>query len=299
VVCYTASAGRSGREQNETAANRQGLVVIDNSLREILVTPFRLLVVHRSTIEALVRRDIRARYVSSVMGLSWAVIQPLALLGLYTFIFSYVLRLRLGGSDSTGTFALYLLCGMLPWLAFAEGLTRSASVILEQAHLIKKVVFPSEILPPYVVVTALAIELVGLGVLLAAVAVFRGGVGWPLLLLPVVILLQFLFTVGLGWVLASVNVFLRDVGQVLALGLTLWMFVTPIFYPAELMPARFRWVLDVNPMYYVVEAYRAVVMDQRLPDLSHAAVLAAMALVAFVAGHWVFRRSKHAFVDVL
>lgn len=273
--------------------------MIDNSLREILVTPFRLLVVHRSTIEALVRRDIRARYVSSVMGLSWAVIQPLALLGLYTFIFSYVLRLRLGGSDSTGTFALYLLCGMLPWLAFAEGLTRSASVILEQAHLIKKVVFPSEILPPYVVVTALAIELVGLGVLLAAVAVFRGGIGWPLLLLPVVLLLQFLFTVGLGWVLASMNVFLRDVGQVLALGLTLWMFVTPIFYPAELMPARFRWVLDVNPMYYVVEAYRAVVMDQRLPDLSHAAVLAAMALVAFVAGHWVFRRSKHAFVDVL
>jgi ABC-type polysaccharide/polyol phosphate export permease len=272
---------------------------MDSPVREVLLTPFRLLVTHRRTIEALVRRDLRARYVSSVMGLSWAVVQPLALLALYTFVFSHVLRLRLGGVDSTGAFALYLFCGMLPWLAFAEGLTRSASVLLEQAHLIKKVVFPSEILPPYVVVAALAIELVGLGVLLAAVAVFRGGVGWPLLLLPAVLVLQFLFTVGLGWVLASVNVFLRDVGQVLGLALTVWMFVTPIFYPAELVPPRFRWILDVNPMYYVVEAYRALVMDQRLPDPAHAAALAAMALVAFVAGHWVFRRSKHAFVDVL
>jgi lipopolysaccharide transport system permease protein len=234
-----------------------------------------------------------------VLGLSWAVIQPLALLVLYTFVFSYVLRLRLGGADSTATFALYLFCGMLPWLAFSEGLTRSATVILEQAHLIKKVVFPSEILPPYVVTSALVIELFGLAVLLVAVAVFYRGPSWSMLLLPPILLLQFLLTVGVGWLLASVNVFLRDVGQVLGLGLTLWLFVTPIFYPAELVPARFRWVLDLNPMYYLVQAYRDVLLEQRAPLLSHGIALAAMALAVFVVGHWFFRRSRPAFVDVL
>jgi lipopolysaccharide transport system permease protein len=270
-----------------------------SGVRAFLVAPFELLVTHRRIIEAFVRRDIRARYISSVMGLSWAVIQPLALLVLYTFVFSYVLRLRLGGTDSTATFALYLFCGMLPWLAFSEGLTRSATVILEQAHLIKKVVFPSEILPPYVVTSALVIELFGLAVLLVAVGVFYRGPSWSMLLLPAILLLQFFFTVGLGWLLASVNVFLRDVGQVLGLGLTLWLFVTPIFYPAELVPARFRWVLDLNPMYYLVEAYRAVLLEQRAPGLAHAVVLAMTALAAFVVGHWFFRRSRPAFVDVL
>lgn len=266
---------------------------------QLLASPFRVLVAHRRTIAAFVRRDIRGRYVTSVMGLSWAVIQPLTLLLLYTFIFSYILKIRLGGSGTTASFALYLFCGMLPWLAFAEGVTRSASVVLEQAHLIKKVVFPSEILPAYVVISALVMESVGLAVLLAAVGLFYRGLGWPMLLLPVIIVLQFLFTMGLGWLLASVNVFLRDVGQLLGLTMTLWMFLTPIFYPAEMMPERLRWLLELNPMYYVVQAYRDLVLEQRLPVLPHLATLAAMAVAAFVLGHWFFRRSKHAFVDVL
>jgi lipopolysaccharide transport system permease protein len=268
-------------------------------LTELLVSPFRMLVAHRTTIGAFVRRDIRGRYVTSVMGLSWAIIQPVALLLLYTFVFSTVLRIRFGETATTAGFAAYLFCGMLPWLAFAEGVTRSASVILEQAPLIKKVVFPSEILPAYVVVSALVMEFIGLAALLAGVGLVYGSLGWPLLLLPLVVVLQFLFTMGLGWLLASLNVFLRDVGQLLGLALTLWMFLTPIFYPAELMPARFRWLLDLNPMFYVVQAYRDLVLEQRLPILAHLAALAGMAVSAFVTGYWFFRRSKHAFVDVL
>jgi lipopolysaccharide transport system permease protein len=284
----TAGAGRAA-----------GARLAPSALGQLLVEPFRVLIVHRGTIEAFVRRDIQSRYVTSVMGASWALIQPLALLVLYTFVFSYVLRLRLGGSGTTGGFALYLFCGMLPWLAFADGVTRSASVILDQAHLIRKVVFPSEILPAYVVVSALVTELVGLAVLLAAVAVFAGGFGWSLAALPVVIVLQFLFTMGVAWLLASLNVFLRDIGQGLGLAMTLWMFLTPIFYPAEMVPAPFRWVLGLNPLHHVVQAYRDVVLEQRLPAPAHLGALALMALASYVLGYWVFRRSKHAFVDVL
>jgi lipopolysaccharide transport system permease protein len=263
----------------------------------LLIEPFRLLLAHRRTIEAFVRRDIQSRYVASVMGGSWAIIQPLVLLALYTFVFSHVLRVRLGGSGTTG-FALYLFCGMLPWLAFAEGVTRSASVILEQAPLIRKVVFPSEILPAYVVVSALVTEGVGLAILLAAVALSQG-LGWTLAALPVVVALQLLFTLGVAWLLASLNVFLRDIGQGLGLVMTLWMFLTPIFYPPEMIPARFRWLLELNPLYHVVQAYRDLVLDQRLPAPAQIAFLAVVALATFVLGYGVFRRSKHAFVDVL
>jgi lipopolysaccharide transport system permease protein len=262
------------------------------------VAPVRLLLEHRGLILAFVRRDVRGRYASSVLGLSWAVIQPLALLAVYTFIFSTILQVRFGAASGPGSFAAYLLCGMLPWLAFAEGVSRSAGVVLEHAHLLKKVVFPAEVLPVFVVLSALLMELVGLGALLVATAGL-GGLGWPVLLLPVILLLQTLLTLGLGWFLASVNVFLRDVGQLLGLALSLGMFLTPIVYPPEMLPPGFRWLLLVNPMAFLVEAYRAVVLEARLPPLRPVLLLAATALAAFLAGYWFFRRAKRAFVDVL
>jgi len=264
-----------------------------------LLAPFRSLVVHRQAIRIFVSRDIRGRYVNSALGLWWAVIQPVALLILYTFVFSVVMRQRLGDSDGTGEFALYLLCGLLPWLAFADAVTRSASVIVEQSPLIKKVVFPSEILPVHVVLSALVVEAVGLAVLLGAVIVWGRPPGWSLLVLPVVVLLQGLFTTGIAWLLATIGVFIRDVRQVVGLGLTLWMFLTPIVYPASIVPERYRWVLAINPMSYVVDAYRAVVLDDRLPAAAPLALFASIAIVAFVLGHWVFIRSKQAFADLL
>lgn len=263
------------------------------------VLPFRTLLVHRKLIASFVRRDLRGRYMNSVLGLSWAVIQPLSLLLLYTFVFAVVLRVRLGATGTTTSFALYLFCGMLPWLAFAEGVTRSASVVLEHAHLIKKMVFPSEVLPAYAVASALVIELIGLGVFLLAVAALFRMPGWTLVLLPLVMACQVMFTLGLGWFLASLNVFLRDVGQVLGLGLTLWMLVTPIFYPPEMIPARFHALLAWNPLHHVVQGYRDVVLEHRVPDLFQLALLGGVALATFLAGHWFFRRSQRAFVDVL
>ena len=264
-----------------------------------LAAPFRVLAVHRRTITAFVRRDIHGRYVTSVMGLSWAIIQPLALLLLYTFLFSYILKVQFGAAGSTKNFTLYLFCGMLPWIAFSEGVMRASSVILEQAPLIKKVVFPSEILPAYVVLSALTLEMLGLAILLPAVALFSGGLGWSLLALPAIIVLQCMLTVGLSWFLASLTVFLRDVAQALGLAMTLWMFLTPIVYPPEVIPPHLQWMLNFNPMYLVVQGYRDTIIERRLPQPAQIATLAAMALVAFLAGHWFFRRSKNAFVDVL
>ena len=264
-----------------------------------VLAPFRVLVGHRQAIRIFVNRDIRGRYVNSALGLWWAVIQPLALLALYTFVFSSVMRIRLNDSASTSEFALYAFCGLLPWIAMADALTRSSSVLLEQAPLIKKVVFPSEILPVHLVLSALAVELVGLAVFLVVVMIGGRLPGWSLLALPAVLALQFFFMTGLAWLLSTLAVYLRDVRQVVGLVLTLWMFLTPIVYPASLVPARFRWVLDVNPMTAIVDAYRATLLDGRMPALIPLAIFAAMAFVMFVAGYRVFARAKPAFADLL
>ena len=264
-----------------------------------MLAPFRVLISHWQAIQIFVNRDIRGRYINSALGLWWAVIQPLALLALYTFVFSGIMSVRLNGSGSTGEFALFLFCGLLPWLAFADALTRSASVLFDQTPLIKKVVFPSEILPVHLVLSALVVEIVGLVVFLAVLIIGGRLPGWSLLLLPIVIALQFFFMTGIAWLLSTLAVYLRDVRQVVGLVLTLWMFLTPIVYPASLVPARFKWVLDLNPMTTVVDAYRAALLDDRMPSPVPLVIFAAVAFTAFVFGHWVFTRSKPTFADLL
>jgi lipopolysaccharide transport system permease protein len=261
--------------------------------------PLVTIIRHRRIIAQLIRRDLQGRYATSVMGVSWAFIQPLALLGLYTFVFSLVLGVRFGDSTHAFNAPFYLFCGMLPWLAFAEGLGRSTTVILEHVPLIKKVVFPSDILPTFVVGSALVAEAIGLALFLLAATLLRDPPGWTALALPLVLVPQILLTLGLGWLLASLNVFLRDVGQLVGLGLTLWMFVTPIFYPASLVPPRYEMILTLNPMRYVVEGYRALLLDGRWPSAPHLLILGAAAMATFLVGHWFFRRSQRAFVDVL
>jgi lipopolysaccharide transport system permease protein len=264
-----------------------------------MLAPFRALIAHWQAIQIFVNRDIRGRYINSALGLWWAVIQPLALLGLYTFVFSSIMNIRLSESASTSEFALYAFCGLLPWLAVADALTRSASVLLDQTPLIKKVVFPTEILPVHLVLSALIVEVIGLLVFLVVVALGGRLPGWSLLMLPLVMGLQFFFMTGIAWLLATLALYLRDVRQVVGLVLTLWMFLTPIVYPASLVPARFRWVLDINPMTAIVDAYRAALLDDRMPAAGPFVLFAVVAVAVFVSGHWVFMRTKPAFADLL
>ena len=264
-----------------------------------LLQPFRVLFARREAVRFFVIREIRARYINSALGVWWTVIEPLVLLLVYTFIFSRVMNARFGTSGGEGEYALYVFCGLLPWLAFSDGVMRSASVLLEQTPLLKKVVFPSEILPLHLVVSAILVEFVGLGVLLAAVIVSGRPPSWPILILPFVMLLQFLFTAGIAWMLATFTVFLPDMRPAVNLLLTIWMFLTPIVYPATMVPERYRWVQNLNPLSHLVDAYRATLLDDRLPALVPFVAFALVATFVFVSGHWAFTRSKQAFADFL
>jgi len=254
---------------------------------------------HGSLIANFVKRDLQARYKGSAIGLFWSVIHPLTMLLLYTFVFSSILKVRVGAEEGTGSFAIYLFCGLLPWNAFAEGLSRSSGVVLEHANLIKRTIFPAEILPVYPVISGIVNELIGFGILLAAMVVTAHRFTPVMLVLPVILLLQFMLTIGLAWIVAGTTVFIRDLGQMLGMILTVWIFLTPIFYPPSLVPADLRVLLMVNPMYAVVEAYRSLILIGRVPSWQSLALLALFASVVFLVGYRVFTRMQPAFADVI
>jgi ABC-type polysaccharide/polyol phosphate export permease len=254
---------------------------------------------HRALIWSFVKRDLLARYKGSTVGLFWSVIHPLIMLGLYTFVFSTIMKVRVGASEGTEQFALYLFCGLLPWNAFAEGLNRSTGVILENANLIKRAVFPSEILPVYPVIAGIVTELIGFAILVAALLLMGHPIRPVMLLLPVILLLQVVLTTGLAWIIAGTTVFVRDLGQILGVALTLGIFLTPIFYPPSVVPQGMQVFLTVNPMYALVEAYRSVILRGEFPAVGGVVFLASIGIVAFLVGYRLFSRMQPAFADVL
>ena len=253
---------------------------------------------HRHLIWSFAVRELKQRYVGSMMGLFWAVIHPLILLVSYTFVFSGILKIGADRRWGIDSYPLFLFCGILPWLFFQETLLRSAGTILENTHLIKKTVFPSEILPLSIVAANLLNHAVGFAVLLGVLVWFKP-IGWPVLLLPLFLLGLVLFTVGLSWIAAAVNVFFRDTAQILGDMLTFWFWFTPIFYLPAMVPARFRPWLAANPLTHVVEAYRQALLFDRAPSWSSGLFLYASGLLLFVVGGVFFRVAKREFVDVI
>jgi lipopolysaccharide transport system permease protein len=274
-------------------------------LAELLLYP-RTLVRHWYVITSLVRRELKGRYLNSAIGGAWAVLNPLFMLVVYTTVFSVIIGIRwrhkgVEIQDET-FFALMLYCGMTPWLAFAESLTRSSNIVIENANLIKKVAFPSEVLPVYVVIYTFVNEAIGLAILLAITPfLWKFPPAHLLLFYPVIAFLRMLLTLGLSYLLAAMNVFIRDVGQIIGLVMMLWMFLTPIFYPEDLVrDSEVDWVADLmslNPWYYIVKVYRQIFLHHEVPTPGDLAIILVVGLISFAVGYLVYNHSKQKFAD--
>jgi lipopolysaccharide transport system permease protein len=233
------------------------------------------------------------------MGLFWSVVQPLLTLGTFFFLFSVVLEVRLSPADGGGAFALFLLAGMIPWLAFQEALLRSAHVVLDNAALVKKTRFPSKVLPVYLALSSQVMEAVGLLVLAGAIVAVTHRLPVTVLVLPLVAALKLLLTLGLAWGLASLSVYFRDLAHVAAALLPVWMYLTPIVYPESLLPGPLRPWLWWNPYGHVVAGYRALLLEGRLPAPESLLYLAVVAILVAWAGSRLFDRLAPAFSDVI
>jgi lipopolysaccharide transport system permease protein len=233
------------------------------------------------------------------MGLLWSVIQPIVMLALYTYVFSTIMRVKVGGTEGIGDFAIYLFCGLLPWNGFASALNRATGIIRENANLVKRSLMPSEVLPIYPVISGIFDQLLGLGILFLALAISAHPISPIILLLPVILLFQFILTVGLAWIIAGITVFVRDLGQIIGVGLTVWSFLTPIFYPPDLIPEGFRFAMAFNPIYGLVESYRSLILKGQFPPWGLFGFLAGCALVTFLLSYRMFMRMQRAFADVI
>ncbi len=266
--------------------------------------PFRDMVTNSQLIVTLVKRDFASRYRASAVGFFWTVVQPIFMLCVYTVTFSLIMKVRFGADSSPTSFVLYLFCGMLPWMAFSEALTRSSTVILENSNFVKKLVFPTQILPINMMLSALITEGIGLVVLLLAIAVFRHSIPWTIVFLPLVLIPQILLTLGLGWFLASLTVFIRDITNFLNLILTAWLFLTPIFYPERIvldanMPHILKSLFMINPMFTIVNNYRRILLDGAGLETKALVALTLGSLIVFWLGYSWFYRTRKSFADVL
>jgi ABC-type polysaccharide/polyol phosphate export permease len=255
------------------------------------------LVERRSLLFQLVRRDFDQRFVGSAIGWIWGLIHPLVLLISWMFVFQICMRVP--PPAGVGNYPLFIFAGMLPWLLFSETVQRSASSLLDQANLITKTVFPSEMIPVSVFLSTLLSHLLALVLMIAVTAVWINQISVFLILLPLYLVVIGLLAVGLGWIVASLHVFLRDTAQVLSVVLTFWFWLTPIFITEKQFPAWARFLLAANPLYYVVRGYRTILLGSAMPDLEDLAIATAYGLAVFLAGGLFFRHMKRGFADVL
>jgi lipopolysaccharide transport system permease protein len=267
--------------------------------RRAVWRPLWELPAHLDLIRTLTRREVALRYKGSVLGIAWAVLTPVMLIAIFTFIFAGIFRARFGASGSGWDYALYLFCGLLPWTAFQEAVQLSAQTVVHRANLVKRVVFPLEILPMAQALASLVNQVFGTLVFIVAALVIRRELHATILWLPVLIVPQLIATFGVAWLVSSVGVFLRDVVQGVTLVLMAWMYLTPIIYPESIIPERYRPWVNLNPFAPLVRSYRNIMLEGTAPDWGGLAYFTAFALVSFFFGYWWFARTRKFFADVI
>lgn len=291
---------------------------------------------HRDLLRSFVWRDLAARYEGSMLGRLLPIVYPAMLLGLYHLVFATFLGLKMGEDNAMPEgwqTTFYLLAGVLPWLAIADSLARSTQVVVENSNLIKKIAFPSELLPVFVSLAQVINLLISMALLVGLYLVVMG-TGWSgvpagegiaaashLLYLPVPLVLQLLFCIGLGMILATINVFVRDLSQMVGVFLLLWMLVSPVFYNRDLVERNAvekdsEWmlsVMDVNPICHLLSMYRScfpqdfitvgepgaeiIIWQAAAFPWASCGIFAAFSVALFVVGHWMFVSCKGQFPD--
>lgn len=252
---------------------------------------------YRSLIASLVVRDLKARYRGSVLGFFWSFVNPLLLLLVYSFVFTVVLPgVRPPELDP---FALFMFCGILPWAWFSASLLEASNVLIAGSNLIRKVLFPAEVLPIVTVFAGLAHFCLGLPILVAFLLYYRVPIMLTdLLWFPVIVLVQLVLMLGLALLLAALTVHFRDIRDLLTNLLTLWFFTTPIIYPMSMVPESLRWYLNLNPFTHLAVSYQEVLfIEGTFTEWPRLLAVGGGALCVLALGYFVFDRLRDTFAE--
>lgn len=257
---------------------------------------------YRVLIHSLVQRELKARYRGSILGFFWSFFNPLLLLTVYTIVFNYILPNK---NAETEPYSLFLFTGLLPWTWFSSSLLECSNVIISGGTLIKKIIFPAEVLPFVSVLANMVHFLLGTPILLLFILIYKVPLNWFALYFPVIILIQLLLTLGFGLFISSLSVHFRDLRDILANLITLWFFCTPVIYPFKVTFIQesntvsnvFKYVLYLNPTSYLMDSYHQSIFYGRSPDLLHLGAVLGFSVLLFFAGYFVFDRLRDTFAE--
>lgn len=245
----------------------------------------------RALMQILVLRELKARYRGTFLGFLWSFVNPLVLMTIYVLVFSIYLRMDMEN------YPVFLLCGILPWAWFSSGLSEATYSIIGNGGLIKKVYLPSEIFPLVYIGSNMVHYLLSIPILLIFIVSFGMKPSWSLLLLPLIFLIQFVFTYSLSLILSSLAVQFRDLLHVVPNLLMIWFFLTPIFYPMTMVPEKYRALVDFNPMARLIMAYQDIFFYNHIPSIPSLTVLTGLSCVLLVIGFFFFEARKDLFAE--
>lgn len=272
-------------------------------LKLINPTPeIKVIVDNGFLLRQLIRRNLESRYKGSFLGMLWSFAQPLLMLSVYTFVFTFVLKSKFGiplEEEQSGAFAIIMFCGMTVYNIFSESISACSTLIISNQNLVKKVIFPLELLPIAQVISSMIFGLVWFLLLFIGVAFILHNLSWSMLMLPVMIVPLLLISCGCGIFVASLGVYIRDLPYMIGVFLQILFFMTPIFYPVKALPAEYRLILYLNPLTEVVEQTRIIFLYGDKPNWLYIAVLWGGGLILCHFGFLWFKKTKKGFADVL
>jgi len=256
---------------------------------------------NRKLIFQMAKREVLGRYRGSVMGLGWSFFNPLLMLTVYTFFFSLVFKSRWGVAQDAGhaDFAIVLFVGLIIHGLFAECINRAPLLINSNVSYVKKVVFPLEIFPWIAMGSALFHAAISIFVLLLLQLFFTGSLHWTVVLFPLVVAPFIFLTLGFAWFLAATGVFVRDIGQATGMITTVLLFVSPVFYPISILPSKMHSLVMLNPLTFIIEESRKVLLFGEMPSWMGLGVYSLVAMTVVWAGFWWFQKTRKGFADVL
>lgn len=248
---------------------------------------------YREMLFNLVKKDLRTRYRGSVLGFLWTFVNPLLQLVVYTFVFSTIMR---AGIDK---YYIYLFVALVPWIFFSTAITASASSIISNKDLIKKIYFPRLIIPMAVVNGAFMNMLFTMIVVFVALIFSGVGISKYIVFLPIIMLLEYLLALGLSFIVAALNVYFRDLEHILGIVTMAWMYATPIMYDINMVPENMRALFNLNPMTSIISAIRSILYYKTMPDLSHMGLIFIWSIGFIIIGYLVFQKLQRGFAEEL
>lgn len=257
---------------------------------------------NRQLIIQMTKREVIGRYKGSAMGLAWSFFNPVLMLIIYTIVFSEIFKSHWNGIDGNENkvqFAMVIFVGLIMLNLFSDVINRAPNLVTANVNLVKKVVFPIEILPVVTLGAALFHSLISLGVLLITFFIFNGFLHWTIVFIPLVLLPLALLILGLAWMLASLGVFLRDAGQTITIITTAMIFLSPIFYSLMTVPLKLQPFIMANPLTFIIEQSRDVLIWGHLPNWLSLSIYTFIAVFTCYVGYAWFQKTRKGFADVL